>query len=787
MAPNAQILFDDIGSSGGLTGAGSTPMWQQAFAGGAAIHSNSYGSSTLGEYVGSDHRADNALRGLEDMIILFAAGNDDGQVNSTSSPGNAKNVTTVGALLHGNSSSVASFSNKGPTDDGRLKPDLSATGSSIESASGDSNNSNVIDSPSRRSTSGTSMSTPITAGATALLRQYFTDGFYPTGLMNYADKHTPSGPLMKAMLLNGTKIDGGFFANNIGWGRVWLENTLYFDGDSRRFRFWEITNDNGLTTGEQFSVDVEIQAGQEFRATLVWYDLAGPTGSGVTLVNNLDLSLQVGGNTYLANNFSGNNSITSGTADLVNTVEQIRFSSPVSGTYTLTIDAENIIGDGTFNSDKQGFALVVSGDLSSGGVAPVNPIHPSGLVAASNGVAGIDLDWLDVSTDYDSYEIYRAQSSCANFNLTNLRYVGSSNANSFTDTSTVGGYQYSYKIRAYSDDLVSPYSNCVDVVSENICSLPPSFNNSSTAVISNTGSSCQIGLQWDAATSNCPAASGVRYNIYRDVSHDFTPSAVNLITTTATGASQFIDTVGLNSGQLYYYVVKAEDNTTDGTGPNNGNESIEVHEVLSTPFGMTTAEGNLTDDVDNLSIMNLESIWSVSNDQASNGVLSYRSATQGSNNYEANICGRMYSTEFEINPAPANSPNISYQARYDIEDNWDGVVVEISTDGGNNWLDLPPTGGYPSDFSETGSPPINICGYPASQGAFNGDTAGSFQTIAHDLSSYNGQTVKIRWSMSTDPGSEEEGFYLDELHYNNVLVPQACTTLSDLVFSDGFE
>jgi hypothetical protein len=787
MAPNAQILFDDIGSPSGLTGVGSTPMWQQAFAGGAAIHSNSYGATTLGAYVGSDHRADDALRGLDDMIILFAAGNDDGQVNSTSSPGNAKNVTTVGALLHGNSSSVAGFSNKGPTDDGRLKPDLSATGSSIQSAAGDSNNSNVVDSPSRRTTSGTSMSTPITAGSTALLRQYFTDGFHPSGTKNSLDAHTPSGTLMKAMLLNGTNTDGGFFANNIGWGRVWLENSLYFNGESKRFRFWEITNNDGLKTGEQFSVNVAVQAGEEFRATLVWYDLPGPTGSGVTLVNDLNLSVQQGVNTYLANNFSANNSVTGGSADAINTVEQVRFSAPVSGTYTMTVDAANIPGNGEFNSDKQGFALVVSGDLSSGGTPPVNPTQPNNLTASSNGLAGIDLAWSDVSADYDSYEIYRMIGSCATADLTQLRYLGSSSSNAFTDTNSIGGYQYSYKVRALSDDLISDYTNCIDVFSEQVCDSPPSFAQSSVTVVSNTASLCQINLDWDDAISRCPAASDIKYNIYRATTHDFTPNGANLLATTLTNSSQFRDT-SIVSGQTYFYVVKAEDSNTSGSGPNNGNESIEVHEIATTGFGNTTLEGNLIDDVDNLSVMNLNSIWSISAEQSSNGLLSYRSAIEGSNTYEANTCASMYSQSFTIPASPANPPNISYQARYNVEADWDGVVVEISTNGGASWVDLPPNGGYPNDFSSTGNPPGNICGYPASQGAFNGSSGGAFQTVTHDLTSYQGQTVQIRWNLSTDSGAEEEGFYLDELNYNNILTPQACTLYADeVIYEDGFE
>jgi hypothetical protein len=791
MAPNAQILFQDIG--GALNSRnqvslfpGSKPMWQQAFAAGAAIHSNSYGAASGGDYSGSSLLADETLRELEDMIILFASGNSGPSANTIGTPATAKNVTTIGYLGHGNSTTINNLSSRGPTDDGRLKPDMTATGTSIQSAAGDTNNSNVIESPQITSKSGSSMATPITAGSTALLRQYFMDGFFPSGTKTSADSHTPSGPLMKAMLLNGSNTDVGFFTNNIGWGRVWLENSLYFNGETKRFRFWEVTNDEGLETGEQFSVDVSIQPGEEFRATLVWYDLPGPVGSGITLVNNLNLNVQQGTNTYLANNFTANNSVTGGTADAINTVEQVRISNPIADTYTITVDADNIPGNGAFNSEKQGFALVVSGDLSSGNSIPPNPADPTNLTANSNGLSGIDLSWSDVSADYDNYEIYRTEGSCASADLTNLRYLGSSITNSFTDTTSIGGFQYSYKVRAFSDDLISGYSNCIDATSQQPCLIPPTFNQNSVKVSSNINTLCQISLDWDQASSNCANNNAVKYNIYRSTLHDFTPNSTNLLTTTAVSANEFIDTTIL-SGQTYFYIVKAEDTSTNGSGPNNGNESLEVYEVATIALGDTTIEGQLIDDVDNLSVMNLSSIWSISNEQSSNGSLSYRSAIEGSNTYTANTCASMYSIPFEISSSPTSPPSISYQARYNIETNWDGVVVEISTDGGMSWVDLPPQGGgYPSNFSSTGNPPGNVCGYAASHGAFNGSTVGFFQTVSHSLVSYQGQTVQIRWNLSTDSGAEEEGFYLDELRYNNIMAPQACLA-GAFIFSNGFE
>ncbi len=781
MAPNAQILFQDIGSDSGLTGQGSSPMWEQAHNVGVRIHSNSYGSDTFGEYVGSDQRLDETLRQLEDMVILFAAGNDDGPVNTIGSPGNSKNTVTVGALAHGNSASVAGFSNRGPTDDGRLKPDVSATGSGIESAGGNTDDANVLDTtPQRRTISGTSMSTPITAGSTALLRQYFTDGFYPTGSAAPINSYTPSGSLMKAVLLNGTATDGGFFSNNIGWGRVWLENSLYFPGDARKLRFWDVANINGLTTGQTLQFEVPVLAGEEFRATLVWYDMAGPTGSGVTLVNNLDLRVQQGANTYLGNNFSANVSVTGGSADAINTVEQVRFTAPVTGDYTITVDADSIPGNGESGSQKQGFALVVSGDLRTSSPPPVvgNPI---GLNATANGMSGIDLAW-SAASNADYYEVYRTDGLCNSADLSSLRYVGNSLSNSYNDDGSIGGYPYSYRVRAFNSDSISTWSNCADVVSDDLCDLPPDFSGN-LQVGSGDVSFCRIQLNWDAGQSNCPLGDALRYNVHRGSTPNFVPSVGNLVASTSSPA--YHDT-SLSDGTPQYYKVIAEDSTLNGSGPNGGNESLNQLSAGYSAYSSQTTEGSVTDNVDNLVLMSLNHPWQVTSQQASDGALSYHSAEDGSD-YPSNTCGRIFSQTFSIPVSPGGTPELNYQARYDIEADWDGVVVEISTDGGNNWSDLPPNGGYPSDFNQTGNPPINVCGYAASHGAFNGSTGGSFQSITHNLSAFQGQTVQIRWSLSTDPGSEEEGFYLDQVQYSNVNVPQACAVVTDVIYDNSFE
>ena len=98
----------------------------------------------------------------------------DGQVNSVSSQAILKMNGFSWVHCYIQWLSVASFSNKSPTDDGRLKGGYFSDWVALIGCRRYRNNANVIV-PSRRTTSGTSMSTPITAGGTALLTGF--DGF----------------------------------------------------------------------------------------------------------------------------------------------------------------------------------------------------------------------------------------------------------------------------------------------------------------------------------------------------------------------------------------------------------------------------------------------------------------------------------------------------------------------------------------------------------------------------------------------------------------------------------
>ena len=88
------------------------------------------------------------------------------------------------------------------------------------------------------------------------------DGYFPTGTAEN-ESLTPSGALIKAVLLNST-VDmtgvAGYPSNLGGWGRLLLDDGLYFPGDTARMFVGDVRNERGLATGEEMSFVLDVQS-----------------------------------------------------------------------------------------------------------------------------------------------------------------------------------------------------------------------------------------------------------------------------------------------------------------------------------------------------------------------------------------------------------------------------------------------------------------------------------------------------------------------------------------------
>jgi len=410
-------------------------MYQQAYNDGARIHSNSWGSAQAGVYTLDSANTDDFIWNNPDMMITFSAGNDGqdsvsplGEVDDDSigSPATAKNVLTVGAsendradnwpcdtnltytshdayqagqtcgtmggqnilgtagprwgftneplnsdLTAGNAEQMAPFSSRGPTDDGRIKPDVVAPGTWILSGFsglyregyGDPVNPQngiyqydgwgIPFNADYKYMGGTSMSNPIAAGAATVVRDYYQK----------LHAHSASAALVKATLINSAvdlldeNNDGAddndypIPNNHEGWGRVNLADAT--DGN-RQF----VNEATGLGTGGSATYQYEIStAGSPFKVTLVWSDFPSTEAAAQNLVNDLNLVVTApdGATSYLGNAFSGGWSDTGGSADNVNNVENVYVQSAAAGTWTVQVSGANV------PNGPQPFALVVDG------------------------------------------------------------------------------------------------------------------------------------------------------------------------------------------------------------------------------------------------------------------------------------------------------------------------------------------------------------------------------------------------------------------------------------------
>ncbi len=362
-----------------------------AYNAGARTHTNSWGSSAASqqskynsETEDVDDRANNYDRyynGAEGLTILFAAGNDGPGASTVSPPATAKNVVSVGNHKNRGSGSpdvMMSGSSRGPTEDGRIKPDLVAPGGFVRSCraqeAGDTGSATWSNTYYMEYT-GTSMATPNAAGAALMIREY---------LEEIAQRPSPQGALVKALMVLGAQDLGTRDIPNDdeGWGRVNLRNTL---APATGQGIWVDDRSVMSGTGNSKSYPFNVtQASGLFKVVLTWSDERGSRFSTAQLVNDLDLEVTApDGTVYLGNDFSNGRSATGGTADDVNNLEVVLIDAAAAGTWTVKVkDAQHS------GSKTQPYAIAVLGH-------GVNDLRPDPKVVPEDFAMNVGIPQVD--------------------------------------------------------------------------------------------------------------------------------------------------------------------------------------------------------------------------------------------------------------------------------------------------------------------------------------------------------------------------------------------------------
>ncbi len=359
MAPMSKTIHKTYGSGDDMN-----TWWGDMYTGNAGGKAISMTMSlsfkvSFNLYTFCDMTADQFHWRYKDFIETNSMGNSGG--NTMGHPVTAKDQISIGATLNGISGNgIATYTSRGPTSDGRRKPNLCAPGDNLYSATYNTTNT-------YGGMSGTSMATPSAAGNVALVRNYFEAGFYPTGDSLTGVQRHPSGALVKAVLTVGAEPNVTGYTvpdNNIGWGRISLDSSLYFAGDVKRLWVYDDTT-RGLRTGDSALYQITVtNASHSLRVVMCYSDTAGPTSGARVLVNDLDLTvISPTGTPYLGNVWSGGQSQTGGTRDSLNETECFRLNAPALGVWVVKVKGRNVPVGG---AKGQPYAVTATGAMATG-------------------------------------------------------------------------------------------------------------------------------------------------------------------------------------------------------------------------------------------------------------------------------------------------------------------------------------------------------------------------------------------------------------------------------------
>ena len=361
-------------------------IFADAYRKGARIHSNSWGGGEPGVYDAQSRQLDQFVWDNPTMCILVAAGTDgsdadgDGVINlgSVTSPATAKNCITVGASenlrrafddeaygdwwpgdypappykgdpMGDDPDQVVAFSSRGPTTDGRVKPEIVAPGTWVLSTKSTMLSSTTTGwrpfplSSKYFYMGGTSMATPIAAGSLAALRQH---------LRRDRRIASPSAALLKALVIAGaqrlpnTSAADAVLDHHQGFGRVDVAAVVKPPAGTK---LWLQQNQKVITGQSRRSTITITKNGAPLRIVLAYSDFPG-----ATLVNNLNLIVTAPDGTMRV----GNQAVGGPPSfDSSNNVEVVQVPDAAPGTWSIDVVGSNV------PQGPQRYALVARGRL----------------------------------------------------------------------------------------------------------------------------------------------------------------------------------------------------------------------------------------------------------------------------------------------------------------------------------------------------------------------------------------------------------------------------------------
>ena len=381
---------------------------------------------------------------------------------------------------------------------------------------------------------------------------------------------------------------------------------------------------------------------------------------------------------------------------------------------------------------------------------------------------GTQVSWTPSGSSGTTFNVYRGNGACPG---TSFAPVASGlSGTSYHDGTVSGGLTYSYKITTAESpgSCESTLSNCqsITIPSGCPCLQPPTFGGAAS-VAAPFNSTCSLNVSWAAGSSICGGAAPV-YNVYRSTTPNFTPTASNRIATCVSGTS-FLDQGGLVAGTPYYYIVRAEDGASGGGPCRGGIEEGNQIRKSGSPLGTLTPV-TFTDGAEGAPQMTMGApLWSVSTTRAHSGTHAYFGT-----GVPTNACAALTTPTLVLGPAGSPSVLSFFSWRDNLENTYDGGIVEISTDGGGSWTKLPISPTYPTGFAGDATA-CSVTAQPPT-GFFSGNDIAWQGVYTASLAAYAGQTSLIRFNLGTDPATTSTGWYIDDIQVTNASTPSTCST-----------
>ena len=320
---------------------------------------------SFGKYENKSRSVDNIVYLSEYYQPVFAAGNNrNDDISQTGydllhGKQNSKNALVVAAVSNVSnytgpeSVSMSSFSNWGPTDDGRIKPDISSKGVNLSSAS-----SSADDGYSTKS--GTSMAAPGIAGVILLLQEHN---------YNVNGDYLKSASIRGLLAHTADECNTNFFGADgpdykYGWGLVNAKNAIECISNNGET---SLVYEGTLEEGQSYELSFDAIGGEDIIATLSWTDPEGEVYSSTSenmldyrtpvLVNDMDLRVSKNETIFYPWKLYPENPSSPAIKEdnSVDNIEKVEISNP-SGTYNFTVNHKGLLLD-----SFQNFSLTITG------------------------------------------------------------------------------------------------------------------------------------------------------------------------------------------------------------------------------------------------------------------------------------------------------------------------------------------------------------------------------------------------------------------------------------------